>query len=510
MKDNIRYTTLKCSDLDDKTLKQCSDLFSNHYGVYSGQDGKHAKGQRIRLGIKYYMNIRNTKDMYVSLCYSESELIGQAFFLKKEVDNGKTCTWVTQLLVNKFYRGKGIATRLLHSAWGFSDFYAWGLATANALTIKALEAVTWRKVDPVTIAKNLDVISKMCDAIPFASEKQIEITKNLSQIFTDFYPEQEKTNATVGKVYVEKLGTLKDGYEWLAFTFQSQPMMLDDKHIDMLLDFSASQLNDAYGRMDMRNQGWTKSTEHEIDYIVSATGIKAGCRVLDLGSGIGRHTVELAKRGMTITAVEPSARLMDTAISLAFKELSLQQVDAITFRPVDGRKKQLIEGKFDAVICLYDVIGSYRKKAENIALLETVATKLKKGGKAVISVMNMELTEHIAKHKVDIRKKPETLLKLKPSNIMQRTGNIFNPEYFLLDPKEQLVYRKEQFENDGLLSTEYVVADYRFRRDELIEECEKCDLAVINAKYVKLGAWDIPLEPTDANAKEILLVVEKK
>lgn len=510
MKERLTYSTIKCADLDDKTLKQCSDLFSNHYGVYNGSDGIHTKGQRIRLGMKYYMNIRNTENMYVSLCYANSELIGQAFFLKKEVGENKICTWVTQLLVNKYYRGKGIATRLLHSAWGFSDFFAWGLATANALTIKALESVTWRKVDPVTIAENLNVISRMCDDIPFAKEKQIELAPNESQIFTNFFPEQEKTNTTVGKVFVERLGQLRDGYEWLAFTFQSQPMVLDDRHLNMLLDFSADQLNDAYGQMDMKHLTWTKSTSHEIDYVISATGIEKGSRVLDLGCGIGRHTIELTKRGMTVTAVEPSSRLMDVAMNNAFDNLTLAQIDAITFCPIDGRKKQLIAGKFDAIICLYDVIGSYRNKKDNIALLETIAVKLKKGGRAVISIMNMELTEHIAKYKVDIHKEPQHLLHLYPSNIMQRTGNVFNPDYFVLDPNSHLVYRKEQFENDGLLSTEYVIADYRFKREEFVEACTSLNLSVVSATYVQLGHWTTPLAPTDTAAKEILFVVEKK
>lgn len=509
MKEDLKYITKRCQDLDDRTLKQCSDLFSNHYGVYNGLDGVHARGQRIRLGLKYYMNIRSTQNMYVSLCYSESELIGQAFFLKIDIEDKKICTWVTQLLVNKYYRGKGIATRLLHSAWGFSDFFAWGLATANALTVKALEAVTWRKVDPVTIAEHLDVITRLCEHIPFAKKKQIDLSRQISQIFTNFYPEQEKTNTTVGGIYVEKLGALKEGYEWLAFTFQSQPMIFDDKHIDMLLDFSASQLSDAYGRMDMQNQLWTGSTSHEIDYVVSVTGIEKGCRVLDLGCGMGRHTIELAKRGMNVTAVEPTARLLDVAMNNAIEQLTLPQVDSITFRPIDGRKKQLLEGKFDAVVCLYDVIGSYRNKKDNIALLQTIATKLKKGGKAVISIMNMELTEHIAKHKADIRKEPQQLLHLCPSDIMQRTGNVFNPDFFLLDPNEHLVYRKEQFDADGLLSTEYVIADYRFTRAEFEEECAKCKLSVLSANYVRLGHWNTPLTPTDRHAKEILFVVEK-
>ncbi len=469
----------------------------------------HEKGQRIRLGIKYYIAIRNSCNMFVSLCYAGNELVGQAFFLKKQVEDGKICTWVTQLLVNKYYRSKGIATRLLHSAWGFSDYFAWGLATANALTIKTLESATWRKVEPSVIIDNLDTIASLCDEIPFAKEKKWEVSKSFSQIFTNFFPEQEKANSSINDIYVNKLGKLKDGNEWLAFTFQHQPIALDNKRVNLLLDFSAEQLNEAYSRMDMQNQSWAKYTEHEVDKVIQLTGIQKGMHVLDLGSGIGRHTIALAKRGMKVTSVEPSARLQEIAINESFKQLTHSQIDAITFLPIDGRKKQLIAGKFDAIICLYDVIGSYRDERDNLALLDTIAQKLKTHGKAIISIMNMELTRAVATNKCNVSQNPDRLLKLKPSNIMQQTGNIFNPDYFILDEAAHLVYRKEQFEYDGNLSAEYVIADYRFTLGEFGAECEKRKLKVVSASYVQLGHWDVSLSPTDTRAKEILIIVEK-
>ena len=129
----------------------------------------------------------------------------------------------------------------------------------------------------------------------------------------------------------------------------------------------------------------------------------------------------------------------------------------------------------------------------------------------MVSVMNMEITERQAIHKVDdVRKYPQALLKLKASNIMQSTGNVFNPEYYLLDTSTQLVYRKEQFEMDGELSSEYVIADYRFTRSQIIEEFEKNGLKVLSAEYVKLGAWDKPLSKDEDAGKEILLVAERR
>lgn len=510
MNTSFTYTTKLCSQLDDKTLKQCSDLFSNHYGVYSGKDKLHSAGQQIRLGLGFYRRLREKESMRVALCYKDEELIGQAFYLDKVLSNGDKCSWVTQLVVNSAYRKNGIAKRLLHSAWGFSNYVAWGLATANALTIKTLRSATFREIEPESILKHLDLIDAMCEDIDFAKEKKWEVGKGVSQIFTNFYPVHEDKDKATTDLYVHKLGKLQDGYEWLAFTFRSQDSVLWEDYLDDVLSFSAQQLEDAYSRMDMENQPWTRFTAHEIDYVLEKTGIKERSRVLDLGCGIGRHTIELAKRGMMVSSVEPSPRLMDRAINKALSQLTINQIDKVTFLKVDGRKSPLIRGQYDAVICLYDVIGSYRTTEENTALLKTISKKLKKGGRAVISVMSMDLTKSIAKNRADVRQSPQALLNLNSSNIMQNTGNVFDPEYFLLDEKSHLVYRKEQFEYDGMLSSEYVLADYRFTRDEIVAECEANSLSVLETSFVALGQWDTPLAPDDKRAKEILVVLEKK
>lgn len=509
MNSRFTYVTKQCCQMDDMLLKQCSDLFSTHYGVYSGKDG-HNAGQRIRLGLGFYKRLRDKENMYVSLCFKDSDLIGQAFFLKKELVSGEWCTWVTQLVVNSNYRNNGIAKRLLHSAWGFSNYVAWGLATANALTLKTLRSATFREIEPQSIMEHIDVIDAMCDDIDFAKEKKWVVDSKTSQIFTKFYPLQEVKDQTLTDFYVKKLGKLRDGYEWLAFTFRGQKSVLWGEYLDDVLSFSAQQLDEAYSRMDMDNQPWTRYTGHEIDFVINATGALPGQKILDLGCGMGRHSIELAKRGFNVTAVEASPDLIRKAMSKSLSCLTNKEVDNIVFVNVDARKAQLIHGQYDAVVCLYDVIGSYRTSAENESIIKTISRRLRKGGRAVISVMNMDLTKNIANKKASVRRSPEALLSLKASNVMQKSGNVFDPDYFLLDAESHLVYRKEQFESDGMLSSEFVIADYRYTRDEICEVCEKHNLHVLNSNYVSLGNWNTPLQYNDNRAKEILLVLEKQ
>lgn len=500
------YFTISCASLNEKQIQDCSDLYSSDYGTWSGIDNLAKKGKKIKLGPQWYSNLKSQKDMNVSLCYDGDKLIGHAFFLNKELDDGKKCIWVTQLVVRSHYRNRGIAKKLLRSAWGMSDYFAWGLATTNAVTIKTLESVTWRAVDPVEIAHHLDVIRNLCDDVEFAKGKVIKVEKTKSQIFTDFYPNFQKLDPkyNLDEVYVAKLGKIEDGCEWLAFTFQPQERIFNEKQWNEMLNFSAEQLEDAYSRMDMSHHPWTKYAPEEVDYVIEHAEIKQGSRVLDLGCGQGRHSIELSRRKKyDVVGIDMSERLLNTA-----RKNAESAGVKVNFVKRDARDLS-IAGLFDSIICLYDVIGSYRTKEENISIINSIYKKLKPGGRCVASVMNMELTSHIATHKCRVRENANELTSLPASEIMQSSGNVFKPEYFLLDEETHLVYRKEQFHHDNYLSSEYVLADYRFTRQEIVEAFEKIGFKVISADYVQTGHWDKPLTATDMKAKEILIVAEK-
>jgi len=162
------------------------------------------------------------------------------------------------------------------------------------------------------------------------------------------------------------------------------------------------------------------------------------------------------------------------------------------------------------ILCLYDVVGSFGNNQENLKIIKSIYQSLKKNGRAVISVLNRELTESIAIHAGNVFKEQNRLLaRLPASNIMQSSGNIFNPKYFLLDVDTGVVYRKERFFDEGKLEVEYLIRDKRYARSELIALVEQIGLKVIDSRYVQSGKWDFPLSSTDEKAKEILVIVEK-
>lgn len=501
---SFKYSTIPCGSMSEELMEACAELFSENYGFWSGINDPSKKGKPIKLRKKYYEGFASQKDTYVSTCHYDGRLIGQGFFLMKETKEHRRCSWVLQLVVHKDFRKKGVGSRLLQSAWGFSDFQAWGLATTNAVTIKTLESVTWREVTPDEIFKNLEIIRDLCAAIPFIEKDPLVVPGQCSQVDSNFFPafptEESKNDHPL---YTARLGQIKDGHEWLAFTFSEQPILFSKERFDKMLDFSASQLEDAYSRMPMSKQPWTKFTAHEIDTILKEIPTEKGARVLDLGCAEGRHSLELSKRGMEVTGVDFSSRLLAEAKKRAGEA-------PVVFIEDDARMLSKVEGEFDRVICLYDVIGSFRTYDENYAIVRQIYNHLKPGGKAAISVMNMELTESLAKNVVfDLSKDPRKLLALPASQIMRTSGVVFDPDYYLLEKKNHLVYRKEQFERDSLLSVEYVIADYRFKKDEIEGLLSRVGFKILSSRYVKLGDWGKERDGKDPSAKEILIMVEK-
>jgi hypothetical protein len=124
--------------------------------------------------------------------------------------------------------------------------------------------------------------------------------------------------------------------------------------------------------------------------------------------------------------------------------------------------------------------------------------------------MNLGLTERRAKHLFSIAKEPNKLLALKPSQTMERTGDIFNPDYYMLDSETNIVYRKEQFAEGTSLPAELIVRDRRYRKDDIETMCKVAGLEVLWSRFVRAGHWDEPLEDDSDSAKEILVYCRKE
>ena len=501
-KENFHYFTKAASQLTDEEITAVSELFSNNYGKYSIHHPDFSKQQKqITLKPSYYKrNFTSNDYTYVALAYYDTTLVGHAFYIIEKTFKGNA-TWVIQLVVKKDFRRQQIAKKLLFSIWGFSNDFAWGLATTNPLTIKTLESATLRKVSLKQMEQNIDLIKQLSDKINFITRDDITINETNSVVNSSYYVSHDDIPnfiSSYGNDWI--FGDLQEGFEWLAFTFRDQVLKpISKKDFNNFIEYSEQRLVDAYSRMDMQNQPWAKHTATEVNFIKQYIPDNKEIVIVDIGCGTARHLAELYANGYkNVYGFDFSQNLIRQALN------SHPELENRVFTQ-DVRNLKLTK-KADVILCLYDVIGSFPTPSENLKIIKAAKRNLKKGGLFICSVMNMELTESICKYKFDIYKNPKELFKLKASQTMQQTGNIFNPDNFIIDTSTDLVYRKEMFKGDGFLDSEYIIRDKRYTKIEISTLLQNNGFEILESRFVRAGKFDESLNATDKNAKEILTI----
>jgi SAM-dependent methyltransferase len=129
---------------------------------------------------------------------------------------------------------------------------------------------------------------------------------------------------------------------------------------------------------------WADRTEAEVDRAIAMLRPKGGERVLDLACGIGRHTLELRRRGFEVVGVDISADLLE----MAEREAEAQSLD-VSFMQADLRELELRD-EFDLVLSLNDgAVGYFETDEENRRTFEVVAQALHDGGGHLMQLPNV-------------------------------------------------------------------------------------------------------------------------
>lgn len=498
----------------DKLIQKCSELYSSHYGTWSqAAPAPLKKGNSIKLSTKRIFELLEDENSSIYYAICDNELLGYAIAIKINVQKKGTISWVTQLVVRREYRNRDIAKNLLSSIWGFTNDYAWGIITANPYAIRALEKTTRRRADPGRIERNIKKLMSIAEKhIPYVDRgMEVVVTSSHSKVNTSFFVDHSSVQTMISDVVTDEkpwtLGSIDEGWEWIAFTFNDQiPFRISSKELHSFLQASDSIVKDAYSRMDMDNkeQKWAQNAPTEVDYIIHESGIKPGARIIDFGCGHGRHCIEFAKKGYDCYGIDYIKKKIETSIAKAQKE----GIQNVHFKCGDCRSISL-GFEADVVICLYDVIGTYVDNAENGRILKNIYKHVKPEGLVFLTVMNYESTLAHAKYVFDLEKEPGKLLEIAPSNTMEKSGNIFNSDYYLVDENAHTIYRREQFTTGTSMPVEFIVRDRRFTLDEIKTLCKKEGLVVEDCHCVNSFDWVTRRKPDDKSAKEILIKCRK-
>jgi len=123
----------------------------------------------------------------------------------------------------------------------------------------------------------------------------------------------------------------------------------------------------------------------EIERLLALTGLSASARMLDLCCGVGRHSLELARRGFRVTGVDRTRFYLDKAAEAAAAEqldIELVEEDIRSFRR---------PGAYDGAINLFSSFGYFEDRADDLAVARNMASSLRDGGVMAFDTMSKEV-----------------------------------------------------------------------------------------------------------------------
>ncbi|MCI0394551.1 MAG: class I SAM-dependent methyltransferase [Chloroflexi bacterium] len=125
-------------------------------------------------------------------------------------------------------------------------------------------------------------------------------------------------------------------------------------------------------------------TAAEVEFAMSCLALSPGARLLDVGCGFGRHSIELARRGYQVVGIDPSAAMIASA-----RERAAAAGVAVHFVRAGG--ESFTAGRpFDAAICLFTTLGQITESGENSGLVANVFAALRPGARFLVEVPQRE------------------------------------------------------------------------------------------------------------------------
>lgn len=140
----------------------------------------------------------------------------------------------------------------------------------------------------------------------------------------------------------------------------------------------------AYAPLMFDESRWAEVPD-AVDWITASTKLEAPARILDLCCGVGRYSLEWARRGFSVTGVDITQAYIDALMDSARDEkLALDSIkdDARTFsRP----------GYFDLCLNMYASFGYFSDIHDDERLLKTSCQNLKSGGYFILETIGKEI-----------------------------------------------------------------------------------------------------------------------
>ncbi len=132
-----------------------------------------------------------------------------------------------------------------------------------------------------------------------------------------------------------------------------------------------------------------QATPQEIEQLLSLLELQPGSSICDLCCGVGRHSLELARRGFKVTGVDRTALYLEEAKKKAHAEgLDIEFV-------LEDIRNFCRPNSFDAAINLYTSFGYFEEPIDSKTALENIYKSLQNGSKLIMDLMGKEVLARI-------------------------------------------------------------------------------------------------------------------
>ncbi len=131
------------------------------------------------------------------------------------------------------------------------------------------------------------------------------------------------------------------------------------------------------------SENFAQGTSGECNFIEKEINYDKSLRILDIGCGTGRHSIELAKRGYHLTGVDLSDSMLHRA-----RQKAIEAKVIVDFRQGDARSLPF-DDEFDLAIMLCEGGFPLMETDEmNFQILQNAAKAIKQGGKFIFTTLN--------------------------------------------------------------------------------------------------------------------------
>ncbi|MCK4999119.1 MAG: class I SAM-dependent methyltransferase [Anaerohalosphaera sp.] len=221
-------------------------------------------------------------------------------------------------------------------------------------------------------------------------------------------------------------------------------------------------------------------TNEEVDKITTLLGFNGDRgRIVDLCCGVGRHSLELARRGFSVTGVDITAKYLDGARKKAEDEgLDAQFVQ-------EDVRSFVREGAFDAALNMYTSFGYFEQPDDDKKVIENVYASLKEGGRFAIDLVG----------------KDQLVTAFQPRDWHEEDGTLLLSERRIEDNWTKIVTKWILIKDGTRTEKEFALRLYS--EYELKELLKKCGFKKINT-YSNLDG-----EKYHQHAKRLIAVAKK-